>query len=62
MAAEGKLYFTSEEGDVLIVKAGAAYEYVGINRLGEVTLASPAISQGVIYFHTRSSLVAITDQ
>lgn len=62
VAAEGKLYFTSEEGDVLIVKAGAGYEYVGINRLGEVTLASPAISQGVIYFHTRSSVVAITDQ
>ncbi|MBL8296199.1 MAG: PQQ-like beta-propeller repeat protein [Bryobacterales bacterium] len=62
VAAEGRLYFTSEEGDVYVVKEGAAYQYLGISRLGEVTLSTPAISQGTLFFRTRGHVVAITDQ
>jgi outer membrane protein assembly factor BamB len=62
VAAEGRLYFTSEEGDVYVVKVGAAYQYLGINRLGEVTLSTPAISQGALFFRTRGHVVAISDQ
>jgi outer membrane protein assembly factor BamB len=61
VAAAGRLYFTSEDGDVFVVKAGAAYEYQGINRLGEVTLATPAIAHGVLFFRTRRHLIAISD-
>jgi outer membrane protein assembly factor BamB len=59
VAADGKIYFVSEEGQVHVVKAGPAFEVLAVNDLGEVTMATPAISDGVLYFRTRSSLVAI---
>jgi outer membrane protein assembly factor BamB len=59
VAADGKVYFTSEDGQVHVVKAGPAFEVLAVNDLGEVTMATPAISDGVLYFRTRSSLVAI---
>jgi outer membrane protein assembly factor BamB len=59
VAADGKVYFTSEEGDVYVVKAGPEYELLATNPLDEVTMASPAISEGTLYFRTRSHLVAV---
>jgi outer membrane protein assembly factor BamB len=61
VAADGKVYFTSEEGQVHVVKAGPAFEVLAVNDLGEVTMATPAVSGGGLYFRTRSSLVAIVD-
>jgi hypothetical protein len=57
--ADGKLYYTSEEGDVHVVKAGPQFELLGVNRLGEVTMATPALAKGVIYFRTRDHVIAI---
>ena len=59
VAADGKIYFTSEDGDVYVLKAGAAYEVLAQNRMGEVCMATPAISEGRLYFRTRGHLVAI---
>ncbi len=59
VAADGKVYFTSEEGDVYVVKAGPNYELLATNALDEVTMASPAISEGTIYFRTRTHLVSV---
>jgi outer membrane protein assembly factor BamB len=59
VAADGKLYFISEEGDVFVVKAGKTYELIATNSLDEIAMATPAISEGVIYFRTGKSLVAI---
>ena len=59
VAADGKVYFTSEEGDVYVVKAGSNYELLATNALDEVTMASPAISEGTIYFRTRTHLVSV---
>ena len=53
------IYFTSEEGDVYVVKAGPAFEQLATNPLGEVAMATPAISEGVMFFRTRGHLVAI---
>ena len=60
VAANGKVYFTSEDGDVYVVKAGPAFELLAKNAMGEVCMATPAISAGVIYFRTRGHLVAIS--
>jgi len=62
VAAEGRLYFTSEEGDVFVVKAGPEFELLGTNPLGEVTLATPAIVDGVMFFRTRDHLIAVGDR
>ena len=59
IAADGKIYITSEEGDVFVVKAGRTFELLATNPLGEIGMASPAISEGVLYFRTGQSLMAI---
>ena len=59
VAADGKIYFMSEEGDVFVVKAARTFQLLATNSLGEIGMASPAISEGVIYFRTGKSLMAI---
>ena len=59
VAGEGKVYFTSEEGDVYVVRAGPRFELLATNTLDEVTMATPAISEGALLFRTRSHLVAV---
>jgi outer membrane protein assembly factor BamB len=59
VAADGKLYFTSEEGDVYVVRAGPKFELLSTNTLDEVTMATPAVSEGTLYFRTRGHLVAV---
>lgn len=59
VAGDGKLYYTSEEGDVFVLKADARPSVVARSTLGEVTMATPAVSEGVLYFRTRSSMLAI---
>jgi outer membrane protein assembly factor BamB len=58
IAADGKIYFVSEEGDVYVVKAGT-FETLATNSLGGIAMATPAISEGVLYFRTSASLIAI---
>lgn len=59
VAADGKIYFTDEDGDVFVVKAGKEFELLATNEMGEVCMATPAISEGVLYFRTQKSLIAI---
>ncbi|HKF55495.1 MAG TPA: PQQ-binding-like beta-propeller repeat protein [Blastocatellia bacterium] len=59
VAADGKVYCATEQGTVNVVKAGPTLEVLAKNELGEPCLATPAISQGVLYFRTASSLIAI---
>jgi outer membrane protein assembly factor BamB len=59
VAADGKVYYTSEEGTVYVIKAGPAFEQLAENPLGEIAMATPAISEGVLYFRTRGHLVAV---
>lgn len=62
VAASGRLYFTSEDGDVYVVKAGPTYELLATNSLGEVAMATPAISEGTLIFRTRNHLVAVGER
>ena len=57
--ADGRLYFASEEGEVYVVKAGTSFEVLGKNLLGEIAMASPAVSQGLLYYRTRGHVVAV---
>jgi outer membrane protein assembly factor BamB len=59
VAAGGNLYLTSDEGDVLVVRAAPKLEVVAQNTMDEVCLATPAISGGTIFIRTRSQLYAI---
>jgi outer membrane protein assembly factor BamB len=48
VASDGKLYMSSEDGDVFVVKAGPKYELLATNPVGEVMMATPAISDGLV--------------
>jgi len=52
-------YQTSEEGEVYVFETGPAYKPFGMSKLGEITMASPAISDGTLYFRTRRHLIAV---
>ena len=59
VAGRGHLYLSSEDGEVFVVKAGPRYELVATNLMGEPLMATPAISDGVIYFRGQHHLFAI---
>jgi outer membrane protein assembly factor BamB len=59
VAADGKVYCPTEQGVVHVIKSGPTLEVLAKNELGEPCLATPAISQGVLYFRTSGSLIAI---
>ena len=59
IAADGRLYFTSEDGDVFVVKAGSTYVELAKNPVGEVIMSTPAVSNGVMYIRTLGGVVAI---
>jgi len=48
VASDGKIYLSSEDGDVFVVKAGPKYELLATNPVGEVMMATPAISDGLV--------------
>lgn len=62
VASNGRIYFTSEEGDVYVIKAGTTFEQLALNPLGEVAMATPAISEGTMFFRTRGHLIAVSDR
>jgi outer membrane protein assembly factor BamB len=52
VAADGRLYLASEDGEVWVVAAGPTYVELARNVMGEVIMATPAISDGVIIVRT----------
>jgi outer membrane protein assembly factor BamB len=59
VAADGRIYFASEDGDVFVVRAGPDFELLSTNPMGEVIMATPAISSGMIFIRTLQHLFAI---
>jgi outer membrane protein assembly factor BamB len=56
VAADGKVFLASEEGKITVLKAGAEWEVLSVNDLGEELHATPALSEGRIFVRTRTSL------
>jgi outer membrane protein assembly factor BamB len=59
VGSDGKIYCASENGSVHVLAAGPDFQVLASNPMGEPCLATPAISEGVIYVRTTESLVAI---
>jgi outer membrane protein assembly factor BamB len=55
----GKIFFLSEEGDTFVVKPGDTYEELAKNSLGELALASPAVTRDGLFIRTQSKLYRI---
>ena len=59
VAADGKIYLSSEDGDIFVVKAGATYELGATNGMGERLMATPALSNGRMFVRGERHLFAI---
>ena len=59
VAAAGRIYLTSEDGDIFVVKAGRTFELLATNPMGELCLATPAIAGDMIFVRTDKRLVAV---
>ena len=59
VAVDGKVFFTNDEGETFVLKAGPVFETLHVNHLGESTLATPALVDGRWYFRTDRNLLAI---
>ncbi|MFT7540471.1 MAG: outer membrane protein assembly factor BamB [Gammaproteobacteria bacterium] len=57
--ADGKLYLSGEGGIVTVVNASKSFEVLAQNDLGETLMATPAISDGILIFRGRDSVIAV---
>ena len=58
-AAAATVVVSSEDGTVYTIKAGPEFELIAQNEMKDICMASPAISDGVLYVRTKSHLYAI---
>ncbi len=59
VAAAGKLYLSSEDGDIYVVEAGPVYELLAKNPMGEILMATPAFSGDLLIVRGHKNLFAI---
>jgi outer membrane protein assembly factor BamB len=59
VGVDGKVFFTSDDGDTFVLKAGKTFELLHVNRMNEKMLASPAMVDGTWYFRTHGHLMAV---
>lgn len=60
VGANGKLYISTEDGDVVVVKMGETFEVLATNTLdGQFFIATPAIADGEIFLRGQNTLFCI---
>lgn len=59
VAADGKIYLSNEDGEILVISAGDKFTPLATNSMGELLMATPALSEGVMYVRSANSLFAI---
>lgn len=62
VAADGKLYFANEDGEIFVVKVGATYELLSRNPMGEVVIATPAITDRMIIIRGQNHVFGIAEK
>ena len=51
--ADDKIYLSSEDGEILVVAAGRTFKHIATNSMGDLLMATPALSDGVMYVRIR---------
>jgi outer membrane protein assembly factor BamB len=59
VASDGNIYLPGEDGEIFFVKAGPEFKLVATNKMGELLMATPAISDGVLYVRAEHHLFAV---
>lgn len=61
VAANGKLYLSSEDGEVFVIKAGAEFELLATNPMAEALMSTPALTEGNIIIRGQFHVFAVSD-
>jgi outer membrane protein assembly factor BamB len=59
IAADGRLYFANEDGDIFVARAGRTYQELAKNEMKEVIMSTPAISDGLVIVRTLNHVYGI---
>jgi outer membrane protein assembly factor BamB len=59
VASDGKIYLSSEDGDIFVVKAGQEFQLLATNPIGEPLMATPALSSGMMIVRAQHHVFAI---
>jgi len=59
VAVDGKIFFTNDDGETFVLRAGATFDLMHVNDIGERTIASPALVDGRWYIRTDKNLYAV---
>jgi outer membrane protein assembly factor BamB len=59
VAADGKIYAPSEDGEIIVIAAGPKHATIATNSIGELLMSTPALSDGAMYVRGASTLFAI---
>lgn len=57
--SDGRLYASSEDGDIFVVKTGPAFEVLAQNAMGEPLMATPAIAGETLFVRGQKTLFAL---
>jgi outer membrane protein assembly factor BamB len=59
VAADGRIYLANEDGEMLVIAAGREFRHLATNVMGELLMATPALSDGAMYVRSSASLFSI---
>jgi len=59
VGVDGKVFFTNDDGETFVLRAGRTFELLHVNQLNARVLASPALAGGRWYFRTDRELLGI---
>lgn len=62
VAAGERLYFATEDGDVVVATLGESFEVIATNTLADQSfVATPAVADGDLYLRSRTHLFRISE-
>jgi outer membrane protein assembly factor BamB len=59
VAADERIYLSSEDGDIFVVRSGERFELLAKNSMGEPLMATPALSGGTMFVRGEKHLFAV---
>ncbi len=62
VAADGRIYFAGEDGEVFVIKAGPTFELLARNPIGEVMIATPAITDQMLIIRGQHHIFGIKEK
>lgn len=60
VAADDRIYAVNDDGKVYVIKAGKEFEILSENKLDDLCMVTPAITEGIIFFRTQKRLIAVS--